>query len=307
MTVTYRVAICVATYKRPFLLRQLLSALDALEFRSLSEPEISLIVVDNDPDACARPVVTEFVSRRFHIRYQLEPRPGISHARNTAVSLARGVDFLAFLDDDEQPSPAWLDQLLSVHLDYDAPIVSGRVIPVFEVDPPALHGNCGYFHRPRHANGTRLASASTANVLIHAPVFQRLAPQWFDPRFSLTGGEDTHFFRRAIAAGFHIVAADGAVAYETISADRITPQYLISRARSGGNHWTRVDLDLHPTLPNLTRRFAAGLARFAHGSAIALSPAAHHRFRGRLLRAEAKGNLDAFFGRTYTMYGGGES
>jgi glycosyltransferase involved in cell wall biosynthesis len=306
MTLSTSVAICITTYRRPDMLRRLLQAIQALVFVKVIEPQITIVVVDNDTAASGRAVVAEFLSKRYRLRYRIESRPGVSHTRNTAIEAARTADFVAFLDDDEEPSPAWLEELLSVESAFGAPIVAGPIVPRFQFPPPQWILDGRFFQRKRYATGTRIVSTSVGNVLICSRLLHAMSPAWFDPRYSLSGGEDTHFFRRCAQLGCPITWADDAVAYETIPDSRLSPSYLVARARNGGNHWTRVDLDLCPTLPRLGSRFAAGIVRVLQGTAVAavapvLPP--QKQLRGQLLLAEGIGNLTAFFGHRYAAYG----
>lgn len=301
------VSICIATYRRPAMLQRLLQALQELKFETVREPDITVVIVDNDLHASARPALAEFLSRRYRLRYRVEERPGIAHARNAAIDCARAADFLAFLDDDEEPSPQWLDALLSVQAAFEAAIVAGPVVPRFETEPPSWMLEGRFFHRKRHATGTTLQSAGAGNVLISKDVLRATSPVWFDPRFGFSGGEDTHFFRRSARLGFPVTWADDAVVYECIPDARLTPGYLIRRARNGANHWTHVDLELEPSLLHAGSRFAKGIARVLQGSAISMvAPALgpQQQLRGQLLLAEGMGNLDAFRGRRYQAYGG---
>ena len=304
------VAICIPTYRRPELLRGLLRSLQALTFKKVSEPETTIVVIDNDPAGSARGVVAEFLSRRYRLRYRIESRKGISFARNAAIETARGADFLAFIDDDEEASPSWLDELLTVQAAFAAPIVAGPVLPRFQDRPPQWIVEGGFFLRRRHVTGTQLTSVGAGNVLLSRKVLHTLSPGWFDNRFTLTGGEDTHFFRRCATLGFLVTWSDDAIAYESIPTARLSEKYLVARARDGGNHWTRVDLELRPTIAHLGTRFAVGLLRILQGSAVslvapALPPA--RQLRGQLWLAEGLGNLQAFLGRSYESYGSFES
>ncbi|ABF41589.1 glycosyl transferase, family 2 [Candidatus Koribacter versatilis Ellin345] len=301
----YKIAVCVATYRRPAQLLRLLNALCALDFHAVVEPEIEIIVVDNDPDSSASSVFRGFRSSRFRISYHPEPRRGISYARNTAITHGNGSDLVAFIDDDEYPSRTWLDALIAAHLEFNAPIVAGPVVPI--VPQPSGSDFAMLLRRLRHPSGTQLQSAGAGNVLISARVLRAMSPTWFDPRFAISGGEDTHFFRRCLAAGFPIVWADDAIVYETVPAARLAPPYLRARARNGANHWTRVEMELHPSLLNLSRRFAAGIARIFEGTLEKyFGGNVEDRMRGDLRLAEGIGNLYAFFGGTYEMYGASE-
>lgn len=297
------VVIGIATCRRTAQLRRLLRSLEQLTFRNVTEPAITLLVVDNDPSASAKPAVCEFLSRRFRIRYVHEVRQGLAYARNALVANARSCDFLAMVDDDEEVSPQWLDSLLATQAMYRASIVAGPVISRFSC-PSALEP---FFLRKRHATGTTLISAGAGNVLVSQGVLRDPSLMWFDPRFNRSGGEDTHFFRRCIDRGYEIVWADEAVAWEEVDPSRCTPSYLIARARNGANHWTRVELELRSNPLYLVRRFGVGVIRATQGAALqfvaALTPAGT-QMKGRLLLAEGLGNLHAFFGGRYHVYGG---
>ena len=47
-------AICIATHKRPVGLERLITDLQALTFERCAEPEIEIVVVDNDPACSAK-------------------------------------------------------------------------------------------------------------------------------------------------------------------------------------------------------------------------------------------------------------
>ena len=58
----------------------------------------------------------EFASKSIYpVRYGYEEKPGLPHVRNKAVQIARQfADAIAFVDDDEVPSPGWLKYLAGV-------------------------------------------------------------------------------------------------------------------------------------------------------------------------------------------------
>ena len=73
--------------------------------------DFEVVVVDNAPATDAtRTVVDELDDPR--LRYVLEPRAGLSRARNRGAQEARG-RLLAFTDDDVRVEPTWLGRLLN--------------------------------------------------------------------------------------------------------------------------------------------------------------------------------------------------
>jgi succinoglycan biosynthesis protein ExoM len=139
-----RVAICICTFKRPDLLRDLLGGMRCLKFRKVQEPQIQVIVVDNDE--CATAWEAGFSSRLpWPMRYAVEPRRGITYARNRAIAEAGEVDFIAFLDDDEVPAAEWLDELLWTYGNSGCDIVCGPALPKYAADVPQWIRNGGFF------------------------------------------------------------------------------------------------------------------------------------------------------------------
>ncbi len=103
-------------------------------------PDFEIIVVDNAPasDAVARLVsrLRAAGTRGVPLRYVVEPRPGLSWARNAGLAEASG-SIVAYLDDDEHPDRHWLAELArGFSLGKDVAGVSGLVLPA-ELDTPA--------------------------------------------------------------------------------------------------------------------------------------------------------------------------
>lgn len=261
-----KVSLCVCTYRRPVGLRRLLDAVTRIRTERVERLEI--VVVDNDPGGSARATVGGIEGMPFGLRYVHEPRRGISFARNRAVAEADpGSEWIAFLDDDEEPEAGWLDELLRVQVAHAADVVAGPVPPRFEVQAPrwVLRGR---FHEPpRHATGTVLPYADTGNVLVRASLFRDF-PAPFAPSLALAGGEDTHFFLRVARAGHRIVWADAAVAWEWIPPSRVRLPWLLRRAFRRGNTWALLERDLEPGLRIRARRILRGGGRIARGAVL---------------------------------------
>src|SRR5215469_2234570 len=107
-----RVAVCISTFRRQKLLRELLDGTGRLQFRKVLAPQLQIVVVDTPDESGSAREVCEGVSLAWPVKYVVEPRRGLTYARNRAVAEAGPVDFIAFIDDDEVPSTFWLDELL---------------------------------------------------------------------------------------------------------------------------------------------------------------------------------------------------
>lgn len=301
-----RVAICVATWRRPEWLGELLESVGRLRFdRRQADPVV--IVVDNDVGGSAAPVVAQArAAIPWEIHYTLEPRRGISYARNRAVALAReqGADFVAFVDDDELVEADWLDALLDVQARYGADVVTGSVLPRYTPGVPGWAVRGRFFERPRHATGTVVDFAATNNTLVAMRVFDRHeAP--FDPRFGLTGGGDTHFFMRARLAGARIVFANEAVVEDRVPPERACARWILQRAYREGNAIVWCERDLQSGRRWAVPRLVKSVGRIVQG-VVLLAPSG---FAGRagIVRSCARimrgaGALSATLGVRYHEY-----
>lgn len=222
------VSVCVCTYRRPQPLRRLLAALAAQ--KTGGRFTYSVVIADNDHAESARAVVAEYAAAApIRVSYDVERRHNIALARNKAVEHASG-EYLAFIDDDEEPLPDWLDQLVEAMALYRADGVLGPVIPRFAEPPPQWIVRGGLFERPSPPTGTWLQwrQTRTSNVLLRRRIFDDPANR-FRPEYRRRG-EDTNFFRRMIDHGMRFVWCAEACVYEIVPADRCRRRYLLKRA-----------------------------------------------------------------------------
>jgi glycosyltransferase involved in cell wall biosynthesis len=297
------VAICVATFKRPRLLQKLLNGIAELKFQKVGVPEITVVVVDNDAAGTARDVCSAAILP-WRLKYVIEPKRGIAEARNRGLREIGTADFVGFIDDDEAPANAWLDELLLTQADFHADVVAGPVYRTFADDVPGWIRRANFFDRPAHLTGELLPCCSTGNVLVVRNVFDRLGG--FDDRFQLTGGEDIHFFTRVRLAGFNIVWSQEAVVTERIYRDRGNLGSLLARAYRGGNSYSLVESSLDDSAFLCLIRFSKGCARISQGSANACASLITGR-AAALVRAlgnvcSGMGMLTALAGVHYQAY-----
>src|SRR5680860_569217 len=113
------VGICIPTFKRPEGLLKLLKSIGKQVFKKVEQPSISVFVADNDAAASSREIVERLAcSYPFPLHYEAEERRGIPFVRNRLVSMTRGYDLIAFVDDDEEVIASWLDELCYVSVSY---------------------------------------------------------------------------------------------------------------------------------------------------------------------------------------------
>jgi succinoglycan biosynthesis protein ExoM len=262
-----RVAICVCTFRRRALLRELLGGIAQLEFRKVPTPQIEIVVVDNDELASAKKVCAS-ASAPWKIKYVVEPKRGITHARNRAIAEAGLVDFVAFLDDDEVPSAQWLDELLWTQTEFNADVVSGPVSPRYAPEVADWVKRGRFFDAWASATGTPREACATNNVLIGSHVFERVTK--FDDAFALSGAEDTNFFLRVRQAGYRIVWSQGAVVFESVPAARGTVGWILRREYQTGNGWVFCEAGVDGRLRSWIVRFSKAWGHILLGAAAAI-------------------------------------
>jgi len=233
------ISVCICTYRRPELLKRLLTALSEQDTKGSFS--YSVVIADNDAQQSAEGLVREFTANpRMDITYCVEPRRSISFARNKSLEHAKG-DCIAFIDDDEFPPKDWLYRMLKALNDYNAGGVFGPVRPHFDTEPPAWLIKGRFCERPEHTTGFIMpwGECRTGNVLIQKKIISGIGPV-FEPAFG-AGASDIDLFRRLIEAGHTFVWCNEAVVYEVVSPNRWKRSFMIKRALLRG----RISL-LHP-------------------------------------------------------------
>ena len=228
--------VCVVTYRRPELLARLLASLARQQL-----PEgvsYRVIVVDNDRDRSAAPVIEEARKSGLALVSDVEPEKNVSLARNRSLVLA-SAEYVAMVDDDAVAPPDWLAQLLATARAYQADAVFGPVERVFPPDAPAHILNCGVFEQPDYPTGaTENLIYRTGNTLFRRAVVDSVRGP-FDPGFGTTGGEDLFLFHNLQLAGAKVVWCREARVTETVLPERVSIRWTAQRAFREGNTYYR--------------------------------------------------------------------
>ena len=226
-----RITIAAATFRRPSGLSRLLDHIEALE----TTADVTVLICDNDgQDQEGKKIVEARSAKgyRFKIECILEPKQGLSYARNALferIATKDNCDYIAMIDDDEWPSRHWLTHLVETAIKTKADVVGGPVQSVFEKETPPYIAHCEQFRRKRKQTGPVPVILSTENALIKFSILGTISEPWFDPAFATTGGEDADFFYRAKRNGATFAWADDAEIMESIPASRGTAQWALKR------------------------------------------------------------------------------
>jgi len=128
-----RATVAICTRNRSVMLRRVLES-----FCTQLVPKgvpWELLVVDNGSTDATSEVAAAFVSR-LPLRLVQEPEPGLSAARNRAVSEARG-EYLLWIDDDAIPEPGWIAAYLEAFLAWpEAALFGGPIAVAFDAPLP---------------------------------------------------------------------------------------------------------------------------------------------------------------------------
>ena len=279
--------IAMLTYRRNDYLAQVIPELLAqADDVCDAQTTASVLIVDNDPQAGARAVVEAAraalggeqpeaaessgaadldAAATSRLVYVHEPEPGIVAGRNRALSQAHGSDALVFIDDDEIPSPGWLKALVSTWRAQGCAAVTGPTPPTFEIDPSAWVVASGAFDSWEAADGAQVRSADTGNLLLDLAVVEGLGLR-FDPRYGLTGGEDSLFTRQLTRAGGVIRFAAGAVVTKRVPAARARRTWVLERSLRSGSSWARVRIDTAAPDGGASGRLARLRLRLGYGA-----------------------------------------
>lgn len=198
-----KLAIGLCTYKR---LQKLECCLRSLE--AMLKPEgvrLSIIIADNDSAGSAGDTVERLEKELgIPIDYAIEPGRGIPFARNNVLrrAVANGVEWLAFIDDDEWVAPDWLVNYWHYMQANPADVYTGPVKTEYPDYTPSWIVKGGFWQRGASSeSGLTNHIPATNNVVFNVP---KLVIEWelyFDEAFGLKGGSDYAYFSIVSAKG----------------------------------------------------------------------------------------------------------
>lgn len=293
------VALCIITFMRPVGLARLLDRIDELD---VSGADVVVVVVDNDPERSAEPIVEQArTGSSLEIVYDCEPERGITHARNRAVSIAaeRSADWIGWIDDDEAPRSDWLRCLLETQRATGADVVHGPSSPIYESDAAEWIIESGVFDSDHFDTGDTFPFnfARTSGVIVRSSV---MPENGFDNRLALSGGSDRVLFTQIHRAGGVFVWDDRAVVDEWIPASRMNVRWLIKRwFRKGVTRSLTLVLLDEASIPRRVRRVGGGVVMALKG----VAEVAWAARRGRTAALAAAPRVFFGLGATYGALG----
>ena len=263
---TALVSIIICTHNRAEHLRQTLEALAAVTVPAGLAAE--LIIVDNASADHTAQVIADVIQKRRlpnmqNVRSVMEPKQGLSSARNRGMAEAQG-DLFVFTDDDVRPPDDWLSGMCG-------PIISGEAEAVAGGMKLAAH-----LHRPwmtpTHiswlASTERVPAGTVIPLLGGNMAFSRRVLERV-PGFDAEVGpgarghaDDSLFSYQLEKAGYRIAMALEVAAEHHLQEERLTRKSYLGQAKKRGEfnaylarHWTHSD-PRYPVL-RLVRSFLA--------------------------------------------------
>ena len=242
-----RVIVAICTYNRNGPLAELLDSLLGIAEATADRADIGVVVVDDNADRKAEPVVVGYEGRfALGIHYRVSGRQNISLARNLAVGTAAELgDWVAMTDDDCIPVRDWLSLYLAMAEHTGADAVTGPCVlrvppgsPSWVTDEPFLEDS-----QLRFEDGRVMHLAATNNSMLSADWWRSHPEVRFDEALGVVGGEDMVFYRTAVKAGLQVRFVAEAIVHGEEPPSRATLKYqLRSRFWLGNTEFVTNDV-----------------------------------------------------------------
>jgi GT2 family glycosyltransferase len=231
-----QISAIICTHNRDIYLGAAIDSLLAQNFTANFE----IVVVDNGSSDRTREVV-EQRSHHPHIKYIFEPTLGLSVARNTGAK-SSSADILAYLDDDAEASPQWLQVLYSAYQNNPKiAIAGGKVTLIWPpgIEPPkwispGLSANLGtydlgdkdlYIEQPG-------STPRGLNYSIRRSFLEEIGG--FDPQLGRVGknllsNEELQMTEFALQRGWQVAYLPQALVAHNVAPERLKPSWFLNR------------------------------------------------------------------------------
>jgi GT2 family glycosyltransferase len=242
------ISVVVCTYNRAALLPQALRSLFAQKVKDVS---YEIVVIDNNSSDDTPATVESLQSESpVPLRYFREPRQGNAYARNTGVEQA-AAPIVAYIDDDCIAEENWVATIKSAFdSDPGLDFVGGRVLPVWESEPPSWLNNShwaplallDYGTEALNIDGARPRGLLTANIAVRKEVFEQLGgflPSLQRVKGSIGSMEDHEFLQRICRGGKRGVYLPNLITWGPVDPERMTKAYH-RRWHTGHGHFYAV-------------------------------------------------------------------
>ena len=184
-------SIIIPTYNRPERLKSCLEAIANLDY---PYDCFEVIVVDDGSNTPLDNIVAP-LKNKINIQLLRQVNAGPAAARNKGAAVARG-EFLAFTDDDCQPTPDWLNKFAQGFAQNPAAMIGGRTINALDNNPFSTASQKLIDYLYDYYNPAKGKDAFFASNNIAMPTANFKALNGFDVSFPLAAAEDRDFCDR---------------------------------------------------------------------------------------------------------------
>ncbi|MGL4511588.1 MAG: glycosyltransferase family 2 protein [Lacipirellulaceae bacterium] len=253
------VTVVIGSYNRAPMLAQTLASLTALNTTLPSGQRFTyeVVAIDNASTDDTQQTIARFCAPDGRgaaqcVRGFLEPRAGVTFARNRGIAESRGA-WIAFHDDDQVAHPDWLVELLALADRRNVKVAGGAVhLRLPDSNTRTLAPECRVLLGEkvgwdREQPYTRKRVPGTNNLMLHRSVIDAVGV--FDEAIT-DGGEDADLYRRVRGAGFEAWYTPTSIVYHLIPEPRLADEYMRWTSTRHGQHlalrelreWGRVGL-----------------------------------------------------------------
>jgi succinoglycan biosynthesis protein ExoM len=267
MGVTPAASVVICTYNRPRMLQVAVES--CMRDATRTGLPFEIVIADNSPNGHAEPLVEQLAGSPVPVRRVAAHPANISIARNAGLRGSHA-PLVAFMDDDLQLSPGWLDAFVATMTDTGADAAVGPVRAEFPGGAPDWDPQGSRFTRvlARRSGDTiavsgrakprNFAISTASSIWRVATCFTDTEP--FDPKFGGVGGEDLDLFLRLERRGCRIVWCAEASVSETVPDERTTFSNHLMRTYSGAQAYAAI------TIKNAGHPIVAGADVMARGA-----------------------------------------
>ena len=184
-------SIIIPTYNRPARLADCLTAILQLDY---PRDRFEVIVVDDGSQTPLDSVVTP-LQNQMQLKLLRQTNAGPAAARNRGAAEAKG-EFLAFTDDDCQPTAGWLSQFAAAFADAPQAMLGGKTINALADNAFSTASQKLIDYLYDYYNPAKGKDAFFASNNIAMPTANFRALNGFDVSFPLAAAEDRDFCDR---------------------------------------------------------------------------------------------------------------
>ena len=271
------VSVVLCTFNRSHMIAE---AIEALLRQAPGTPPYEVVVVDNHSTDATRAVVARFLANGI-VRYEFEPRQGLSVARNRGVAVSRG-GIVAFTDDDVRVGSTWVQSIVRAFDERpDVDMVGGRILAEWEEPPPAWLAFVGTAPLALADYGTHAFPVTPlrpicligANVAVRRRAFDRVGG--FSTELQRVGDgvgstEDHDFQTRLLGTGLSAVYDPGIEVRTVVPRARLSKRYHRVWHQGHGRFYA---LMREPTFEQSARGAVLGVPAHVYRSALRESAA----------------------------------